>query len=111
MGRWQSHLLDSFDHLERGHHPPSRLREVQHHPVAEPLDGPASMLPRGPLHEPRHASGKIGGGLVPGPVLSPLGVWSSILRRASITRLVNRQIELRDQMERERTGLAQSLTT
>ena len=52
--RGQARVGGAFDHLERRHHAPPGLAEVEHHPVAQPFHGPSRVLrQRRPLDHPR----------------------------------------------------------
>jgi hypothetical protein len=51
-------------HLERGDHGCTGLLEVEHHAVAQPLDGLAVVLRRGSLDVPRQLHGHLGGRFV-----------------------------------------------
>src|SRR5438874_7968747 len=52
VGRRQARVHDAIDHLERRDDPGLRVTEVEHHPVAEPLHGPAAVLGGAALHDP-----------------------------------------------------------
>ena len=60
MGRRQPGVDHARDHLQRGHDAAARVREVEHHPVAEPLHRPAAVLDRRPLDEPAELLGQLG---------------------------------------------------
>ena len=64
MGRRQPGLGHALRHLEGGYHAWSGVREEEHHPIAEPLDRPAAVLDRCPLHEPTELLGEVSRRLV-----------------------------------------------
>src|SRR5512133_1613118 len=50
MRRWKAVAPDHLHHLNGGEHGISRLWEVEHHTIAQPLHGRSSVLLRGPPH-------------------------------------------------------------
>ena len=64
MRRRQSGFGDALDHLECRDHARPGVREMQHHAIAEPLDGPAAVLDRGSLDDPAELAGEFGRGRV-----------------------------------------------
>lgn len=68
---------DSFHQLERGCHRTARLLEVEHHPVAKPLDRPAAMCTCAPLNKLAEGRRQLGGRFVP-PFLSQPGEASEV---------------------------------
>ena len=40
---WKAGIGHAFEHVKSGNHAGSRIAEVEHHPVAQPLDGLARV--------------------------------------------------------------------
>ena len=64
VGRRQPGGRQPVHHLEGGAHAGAGVAEVEHHAVAQPLDGLAAVLHGAALHEPRDRRGQVGGRIV-----------------------------------------------
>ena len=64
MGRRQPRGREPVHHLEGGAHAGAGIAEVEHHAVAQPLDGLAAVLHGAALHQPRDRRGQVGGRVV-----------------------------------------------
>ena len=64
VGRRQSGGREPAHHLERGAHTGAGVGEVEHHAVAQPLDGLAAVPHGVALHQPRDRRGQVGGRVV-----------------------------------------------